>query len=254
MPRAVASGGPTGNLPAATIPPQSTSPPAGPVKLIERFPSVPYVVPFIVFAVLLVAAPSLPTSPRVEAIIRVAVLTLTLVVVARGVIDFRVSNWAGTLAVGAGVFALWIAPDMLVPGWRDSWLFQNGITGKLQLSMPVAARSDPLVLALRIARAAILVPIIEELFWRAWLPRVLVAKDFRTVPLGRYTTMSFVGTAVLFASEHGPYWEVGLVAGVIYNWWMSRTRSLGDLILAHAVTNLLLSIFVLLTGRWEYWM
>jgi hypothetical protein len=224
------------------------------VKLVERFPSVPYVVPFVVFAVLLIAGPSMPASPRVEAIIRVALLTLVLAVAARGVIAFRVTHWVGTLAVGGSVFALWIAPDLLVAGWRESWIFQNGLTGSLQISMPVSARSDPLVLTLRIARAAILVPIIEELFWRAWVPRALVAKDFRTVSLGAYTTMSFVATAVLFASEHGPYWEVGLVAGVIYNWWMFRTRSLGDLILAHAVTNLLLSIFVLGTGRWEFWM
>lgn len=224
------------------------------MKLLERYPSLPYVVPFVVFAVLLLAAPSLPASPRIEAIIRVSVLTLTLVVVARGAISFRVTNVLGTLAVGAGVFAIWIAPDMVITGWRESWVFQNGITGKLTLSMPVAARSDAVVVTLRIVRAAILVPIIEELFWRAWLPRVLVAKDFRTVPLGVYTTTTFVATAILFASEHGPYWEVGIVAGVIYNWWMYRTRSLGDLILAHAVTNLLLSIFVLRTGRWEFWM
>ena len=224
------------------------------MKLVERFPSVPYVVPFVVFAVLLIAGPSMPASPRVEAIIRVTLLALVLAVAARGVIAFRVTHWAGTLAVGGSVFALWIAPDLLVAGWRESWIFQNGLTGSLQISMPVSARSDPLVLTLRIARAAILVPIIEELFWRAWVPRALVAKDFRTVSLGAYTTMSFVATAVLFASEHGPYWEVGLVAGVIYNWWMFRTRSLGDLILAHAVTNLLLSIFVLGTGRWEFWM
>jgi membrane protease YdiL (CAAX protease family) len=59
---------------------------------------------------------------------------------------------------------------------------------------------------------------------------------------------------VLFAAEHGPYWEVGLLCGVIYNWWMWRTRSLGDLILVHAVTNLALSLFVIATQRWTFWM
>ena len=241
-------------MPAAPIPALFLRLTGIAVKLIERYPSAPYAVPFLVFAILLLAAPTMPFSQRTGSAIRVTLLTLTLVAVSRGAIDFRVTNWLGTLAVGVGVFALWIAPDMLIPGWRDSWIFQNGITGSLQLSMPVASRSDPVVLTLRIARAAILVPIIEELFWRAWLPRVLVARDFRTVPLGQYTTMSFVATAVLFASEHGPYWEVGLAAGLIYNWWMIRTRSLGDLILAHAVTNLLLGLFVVATGRWEYWM
>ncbi len=61
-------------------------------------------------------------------------------------------------------------------------------------------------------------------------------------------------TAVLFASEHGPYWDVGLVAGIIYNWWLVRTRNVADCILAHAVTNFVLSAYVLKTGNWQYWM
>jgi membrane protease YdiL (CAAX protease family) len=48
-------------------------------------------------------------------------------------------------------------------------------------------------------------------------------------------------------------WDVGLMAGLAYNWWMRRTRSLGDLMLTHAVTNACLSAYVLIEGRWEYW-
>ena len=58
------------------------------------------------------------------------------------------------------------------------------------------------MLALRSARAALLVPVIEELFWRGWLPRVVQDADFRRVPLGRYTPLAFWATALLFASEH----------------------------------------------------
>jgi cytochrome d ubiquinol oxidase subunit II len=61
-------------------------------------------------------------------------------------------------------------------------------------------------------------------------------------------------TAALFASEHGPFWEVGLLTGVIYGLWMVKTKRLGDLFLAHGVTNLCLSLFTIWTGRWEYWM
>jgi membrane protease YdiL (CAAX protease family) len=46
---------------------------------------------------------------------------------------------------------------------------------------------------------------------------------------------------------------VGLVCGVIYNWWMVKTKSLGDLILTHAVTNLCLSLFTIVTKQWQYW-
>jgi len=141
-----------------------------------------------------------------------------------------------------------------VQGWRDHWLFTNGITGKVESSLPVSARNDWLVLGLRAARAAILVPIAEELFWRGWLPRLIANPDWEEVPLGHYTRLAFWATAALFAVEHGPYWEVGLLSGVIYSWWMIRTRSLGDLIVAHGVTNLCLSAYVLTTDRWEYWM
>ena len=220
----------------------------------ERYPSLPYVAPFLVFMVLLGALPMAGLAPRLDAMVRVAVVGATILLVARPVLDFRVQHWAGTIGVGIAVFVIWIAPDLLFPGWRAHAAFQNGVTGTLTLSMPLEARRDGVVLSLRIFRAALLVPILEELFWRAWLPRFLDAKDFRTRPLGSFTMLSFSATTVLFASEHGPFWEVGLVAGIVYNWWMMRTRSLGDLILAHGITNLLLSVFVLLSERWEFWM
>jgi CAAX prenyl protease-like protein len=84
--------------------------------------------------------------------------------------------------------------------------------------------------------------------------RYLIRADFESVPLGRYTPLSFWVVALLFASEHGPYWEVGLVAGVAYNWWLVRTRNLADCMLAHAVTNALLAGYVLVFGQWQYWL
>jgi CAAX prenyl protease-like protein len=171
----------------------------------------------------------------------------------REVHDFRVSSWLGSVALGVAVFVVWIGPDVLWPGYRNHWLFQNSITGELTSSIPEGVRGNALVLIFRAIRAVILVPIIEELFWRAWVMRWIINTDFRKVPLGAYTAASFWITALLFASEHGPYWEVGLLAGIAYNWWMIRTRSLGDCILAHAVTNGLLSAYVVATGKWEYW-
>ena len=75
-----------------------------------------------------------------------------------------------------------------------------------------------------------LVPVLEELFWRGWLMRWLIRPDFEAVRLGTYTHYSFWVTAALFAAEHGPYWDVGLLAGIIYNWWMVRTGRLADCI------------------------
>jgi CAAX prenyl protease-like protein len=100
----------------------------------------------------------------------------------------------------------------------------------------------------------IIVPIVEELFWRGWAPRWIDRMDdFQALPLGSFTTRSFLLTAALFGVEHGSYWDVGFAAGVGYNWWVWKTRSLGDLILSHAVTNACLAGWVLGTGQWQYW-
>jgi len=221
----------------------------------RRHPAIAYVAPFAVFMVWLGLADYIPLDQPWESIARVLVLTAVIWFFSGHLVaNFRFPHWMGSVLVGVGVFVIWVAPDALLPGWRDSWLFQNSITGRVKISIPEAELANPLVLWLRMARAAILVPILEELFWRGWLPRWVQDNDFERVPLGRYTTFAFVVTALLFASEHGAFWEVGLIAGIIYNWWMWRTKSLGDLVLAHAVTNACLSGYVLVTKQWQYWM
>jgi CAAX prenyl protease-like protein len=216
---------------------------------------VPWVAPFAAFMLLLALAQAVVIPQPWESIARVAILVAVIWVASRGnVRTLRVERAIASTALGLAVFALWVAPDVLVPGWRQHWLFQNAITGSLRTSISPAELASPLVMALRVARAALIVPIVEELFWRGWLPRWMIDPSFERVPLGTYTRGAFIITALLFASEHGPYWEVGLLAGLIYNWWMWRTKSLGDLVLAHAVTNGALSAFVIATGRWELWM
>jgi CAAX prenyl protease-like protein len=84
--------------------------------------------------------------------------------------------------------------------------------------------------------------------------RYLIRAEFLGVPLGTYSSMAFWVTALLFATEHGPFWEVGLLAGVAYNIWLIRTKSLGDAILAHAVTNVCLAGYVIGLQKWTYWM
>lgn len=195
----------------------------------------------------------LPIANPGKELLRDAVLLAAIFGFSRTVLPTRAPYWLASIGLGLAVCALWIAPDTLIPGWRGHWLFQNGITGHLKTSIP-PEELTPLMLVLRTARAALLVPVLEELFWRGWLPRWIQDSRIERIPLGQYSRFAFWATALLFAAEHGPYWEVGLVCGVIYNWWMQRTRSLGDLILVHAVTNLALSLYVIGTSRWEFWM
>ena len=217
-------------------------------------PFVAWAGPFIVFIALLALMPMLSLPPRLSLGLWLVVCAAAIWVCSRRVLEFRPSQWIGSIAVGVAVCAIWVAPDLLIPGWRSHWLFQNSITGRVATSMSSAALADPLALGLRAARAILIVPILEELFWRGWLMRWLVKPDFESVGLGTYSHQGFWIVALLFAAEHGPYWEVGFAAGAVYNWWLVRTRRLSDVILAHAVTNAALCAYVLASGRWEYWL
>lgn len=214
----------------------------------------PYVLPFVVFVAFLTIQYYAPLPGQADLVLRTVVLSGVLVVASRKVLTLRASRPLSSIVLGIVVFALWIAPDVLFPHYRGHWLFQNAFLGTVNKSLPGDLRHDPLALTLRSFRAVILVPIIEELFWRGWLMRWLINPRFETVRLGAWAASSFWITALLFASEHGPFWDVGLVAGVLYNWWMIRTKCLGDCIVAHAVTNLCLSLYVIGTGQWQYWL
>ncbi len=217
-------------------------------------PTVKYTAPFAVF-VLAMSLHSVVAIPELaDQVLRIGAPAAVILLVSRDILDFRITRAWATIVIGLLVFTVWVGPDLLSPGYRHHWLFENTLLGTAKSSMAVSARSDGLILTLRALRASIVVPIVEELFWRAWLMRWLISPRFTKVPLGTYQPMSFWLCAVLFASEHGSYWEVGLIAGVVYNWWMLRTRSLGDLILAHAITNACLSAFVIGAGKWEYWL
>jgi uncharacterized protein len=222
--------------------------------LVRGSPAVPYVAPFVIFLALIGVSHLWPMPALADEVFRLAVMLAVLFFVARPVMHFQVQNWGLSVVVGVAIFVLWIAPDLLFPQYRHFILFDNSVVGVAKSSMSEAARHDVPVLFLRTLRAVAIVPIVEELFWRGWLMRWVIDNDFERVPLGAYSALSFWAVALLFASEHGPYWDVGLVAGIIFNWWMIRTKSLGDLILAHAVANACLSGYVIAAGKWEYWL
>jgi len=185
-----------------------------------------------------------------------AVATLAvLLAVSRAPLAVRPVRPLASIALGAAVFALWIGPGVVFgPGYRHFWLFENSLTGKAVSSIPIVLTGSFWFLALRTVSCALLVPPVEELFWRGWAMRWVIDSNFLKVPLGTYQAMAFWMVALMFAAEHGPYWEVGLATGIIYNWWILRTRNIMDCVIAHAVTNGLLSGYILATHQWQYWL
>ena len=212
-----------------------------------------YIAPYALFLVFLIAAPYVPIPASADAPLRVVILGAVCYVCWPRQLSLSPRYWPASVGIGIAVFLLWIAPDVLIPGYRQSSFLSNSIVGQAQSSIPPAQLHSAWFLIWRTVRAVVIVPVLEELFLRAWLMRWLINTEFVRVPLGAYTPFAFWLTAILFASEHGPYWDVGLVAGVLYNWWRIRSKSVADCIVAHAMTNAALSGYVLATGQWQYW-
>ena len=109
-------------------------------------------------------------------------------------------------------------------------------------------------LVFRLLRIAVVVPFVEEIFWRGFLLRYLIKDDFASVPFGTFSWLSFGVVTVFFTLEHQPVdYPAAFVTGILFNWVAIHTRSLSSCILAHAITNLLLSFYILATRQWGFW-
>ena len=156
----------------------------------------------------------------------------------------RLSWRAGLTAVAAGVLVLllWIN---LNAGWMK--------LGEGAGFDPVTdGRIDWLLVAVRIAGAALVVPVMEELFWRSYLMRWITSARFLQVRPAQLGLRPFVVTVVLFGFEHN-LWLAGIVAGAMYSVLYMRSGTLWSPIVAHGVTNGLLGAWIISTGNWTYW-
>src|SRR6185369_13324466 len=149
-----------------------------------RFPSVPYVLPFAVFLLVLGVRNTLPISPVWEYPLRIFLTVAAILLVSRGVFSWKPVAPVGSVSIGILVFLIWIAPDLISPAYRQHWLFQNSITGRVASSIASEDQWNFQFLIFRILGSTLVVPIIEELFWRGWLMRYIISSDFRSVPLG----------------------------------------------------------------------
>lgn len=110
-----------------------------------------------------------------------------------------------------------------------------------------------LFLIVRIGGASIVVPIVEEIFWRGFVLRILIdSRRFERVPLGMYTFRSFIVCSLLSAAEH-PMWEVGILCWMFWNLLFYWKKSLLFMMVMHGLTNFLLYTYVVWKNDWVFW-
>ena len=148
------------------------------------------------------------------------------------------------VVVGLVAIAIWIGIDSFYPKFTQATPFDP--------TTIAAAAQRNVFLAFRVIGAVIVVPLMEELFWRAFLIRWLIHENFKGVPVGAFTWLSFAVTVGLFGAEHTE-WLAGLICGALYNGLYYKRKDVFSCVVAHAVSNAALAVWVLSRGDWKFW-
>jgi CAAX prenyl protease-like protein len=247
--------------------PTDSVPPSKPAenwvdRLVEAAPHAPYVAPFATFLLLMFIGGYFGDEHRTAAY---ALRTFGALAVA--LVFWRHFPPLGKLHLGwAVLFGLavafgWVAGHKWFAGHDWYHYTQLSILGKDptpdQYYDPFARLGTGfalwLFLIVRIGGASVVVPIVEEMFWRGFVLRIFINWDrFETVPLGAFTWRSFLLCSLLSAAEH-PMWEVGIACWVVYNLLFYWKKSLLFLMVTHGITNFALYVYVVWAHDWVFW-
>jgi uncharacterized protein len=155
-------------------------------------------------------------------------------------------SWEAVV-VGIVIFGFWVGLDPYYPhlgkdgaAWNPAGQFGEG------------SAFAWLMIVTRIAGVTLVVPPLEEVFYRSFAYRFLAKTDFLAVPLGKFMPLPFFVTAAAFGISHHE-WLAGIICGVAYQWLVIRKNRLGDAMTAHAITNFLLGVWVVWHGAWNFW-
>lgn len=216
-------------------------------------PATARIVPFAIYIAFLALSGVLGDAVSFDARwlypLRVGIVALALVFFwkhydeLRGRVAMPGGFWALSLVVGIVVFLLWV-------NLSASWMFV-GEAGKG--FDPRDGEHVNVALALfRVAGAALVVPVMEELFWRSFVMRWIDNQDFQKVVPTLVTLKAVLLSSLVFGFEHHE-WFAGVLAGLAYAWLYRATGNLWAPVFAHGVTNGMLGMWVLYTRSWQFW-
>jgi len=178
-------------------------------------------------------------------------------------------NWswkwgiAGILFGAAGI-GFWLLPTTLY----DYWGLTGKTTGILKW-LGVAERKegfDPGIfhhpaaywtsLVMRFIRAAVIVALVEEIFWRGFLMRFVMdwEGNYWKQPFGRAHWKSYAIITGLFMMAHAPVDYAGaFVYGSLTYLLCVWSKSLGACVIMHATANFLMGLYAMAYGKYGVW-
>jgi CAAX prenyl protease-like protein len=217
------------------------------MKKLQGSPALARVAPFLLFFGITLLQGRFGEASRYWLYLAKTVLGIRLVwAMWPRVTEMRWSFSWEAVVVGVAACVMWVGLDGYYPkigkasgGWNPLAQFGEG---------PLAW----VFIVGRILGSSIIVPPMEEVFYRSFLYRYIVKADFLAVSLGTFHALAFLVTAVLFGFSHYE-WLAGILCGFAYQGLVLRKKRLGDAMTAHAITNFLLGVWVVWKGAWNFW-
>ncbi len=218
------------------------------IDQIRSSPLLSRVIPFAVFALLTLGQGRLGDAPQywIYALKTIAGAGL-LWLVRPAVAEMRWKFSWEALAAGLLVFAVWIGLDGRYP-LLDG---HDGTFNPLRTYGPDSVMAW-MFITIRLLGSSLVVPPLEEVFYRSFLYRFIRRHSFLEVPLERFHWRAFLATGVIFGLSHFE-WLPGILCAFVYQWLVCRKKRLGDAITAHAITNFLLGIWVITFNEYHFW-
>lgn len=164
-------------------------------------------------------------------------------------------------AVGIG---LWLLPTTLY----DHWKLEGETTGLMKW-FGVAERKDGFnphelehpaayffSLVMRFLRAAVVVAMVEEIFWRSFLSRFVHKMDgsYWKLAFGVHSTKIMLVTTLAFTFAHAPVDYAGAICyGLLTYLLYVRSKNLGACVIMHATANFLMGCYIMAYGKYGLW-
>ena len=231
-----------------TTPPDPTT--GRPARLIND--DVAYVLPMAVFLTGVWAGGHWPQVYVAAYAARAAAAAAALVLLRSHYTRVSWSYWWVGAIVGVVGVVQWVGMQAVLE--RHVAFFRPDADAVYDPTAHFTGASLAAFVALRLAGAAVVVPVMEELFWRDWLWRTILApNDFKLAAVGEAAWQPVVIVTAAFCSVHGLWFPTAIVWGGMIAALLVCTRSLGACIVAHGTTNLLLGLYVLRTHHWSLW-
>jgi CAAX prenyl protease-like protein len=160
--------------------------------------------------------------------------------------------WLGVIVGVVGIFQ-WVGMQL----WLErhfAWFRPSPDAFNPKSQYGAGSGSYLAFVAMRMVGAVLVVPFMEELFWRDYLWRFIIApNNFKLARVGEWDWKAFLFVAMAFSTVHGNWFATAIVWGLMIGALLVYTKSLGACIIAHAVTNLLLAVYVLQSEKWGFW-